>query len=69
MSSLFVFFLTSPLLCISQLRFCLLSGFLSFTGLLFLPVASLIAQLLKNLPAKQETLVCFLGWKDPLEKG
>ena len=31
--------------------------------------ASLIAQLIKNLPAMQETLVQFLGWEDPLEKG
>ena len=31
--------------------------------------ASLIAQLVKNLPAIQETLVQFLGWEDPLEKG
>ena len=31
--------------------------------------ASLIAHLVKNLPAMQETLVRFLGWKDPLEKG
>ena len=31
--------------------------------------ASLIAQLVKNLPAMQETWVRFLGWKDPLEKG
>ena len=30
---------------------------------------SLIAQLVKNLPAMQETLVQFLGWEDPLEKG
>ena len=30
---------------------------------------SLTAQLVKNLPAMQETLVRFLGWKDPLEKG
>ena len=29
---------------------------------------SLIAQLVKNLPAMQETLVRSLGWKDPLEK-
>ena len=28
--------------------------------------ASLIAQLLKNLPAMQETLARFLGWEDPL---
>ena len=31
--------------------------------------ASLIAQLVKNLPAMQETPIQLLGWKDPLEKG
>ena len=31
--------------------------------------ASLVAQLVKNLPAMQETWVQFLGWEDPLEKG
>ena len=31
--------------------------------------ASLVAQLVKNLPAKQETWVGSLGWEDPLEKG
>ena len=31
--------------------------------------ASLIAQLVKNLPAMQETPVQFLGGEDPLEKG
>ena len=31
--------------------------------------ASLIAHLVKNLPAMQETPVQFLGWEDPLEKG
>ena len=30
--------------------------------------ASLAAQLVKNLPAIQETWVQSLGWKDPLEK-
>ena len=34
-----------------------------------LPRASLVAQLVKNLPAMQETLVLFLGGEDPLEKG
>ena len=29
---------------------------------------SLVAQLVKNLPAVQETWVLFLGWDDPLEK-
>jgi len=31
--------------------------------------ASLLAQLVKNPPAMQETWVRSLGWKDPLEKG
>ena len=31
--------------------------------------ASLVAQLVKNLPAKWETWVQSLGWEDPLEKG
>ena len=30
---------------------------------------SLVAQLVKNLPAVQETLVRFLGGEEPLEKG
>ena len=29
---------------------------------------SLVAQLVKNLPAMQEIQVLFLGWEDPLEK-
>ena len=39
-----------------------------FTSLL-LKVVSLIAQLVKNPPAMQETLVQFPGWEGPLEKG
>ena len=31
--------------------------------------ASLVAQMVKNLPAMRETQVQFLGWEDPLEKG
>ena len=30
--------------------------------------ASLVAQMVKYLPAMQETQVQFLGWEDPLEK-
>ena len=30
--------------------------------------ASLVAQVVKNLPAMQETRVQSLGWEDPLEK-
>ena len=32
-------------------------------------LASLVAQMVKNLPAMQETQVQFLGQEDPLEKG
>ena len=31
--------------------------------------ASLVAHLVENLPAIQETWVLSLGWEDPLEKG
>ena len=31
--------------------------------------ASLVAQLVKKLPAMQKTWVCSLSWADPLEKG
>ena len=31
--------------------------------------ASLVAQLVKNLPAMQEPCIWFLRWEDPLEKG
>ena len=31
--------------------------------------ASMVAQMVKNLPAMQETLAQFLGWEDPLEEG
>ena len=32
-------------------------------------MASLMIQMVKNLPAMQETRVRSLGWEDPLEKG
>ena len=32
-------------------------------------VASLVAQMVKNLPAMQETWIRSLGWEDPLKKG
>ena len=31
--------------------------------------ASFVAQLVNNLPARQETWVQSLGWEDPLEEG
>ena len=36
---------------------------------IFITQASLIAQLVKDPPAMTETLGCFLGHADPLEKG
>ena len=45
------------------------------TNLIFLSLESLkekaspMSQMVKNLPAMQETPVQSLGWKDPLEKG
>ena len=39
-------------------------------SLVFFPLrASLVAQLIKNLPAMRETWVQSLGWEDPLETG
>ena len=35
----------------------------------FASMASLVGQMLKNLPAKKETWIRFLGQEDPLEKG
>ena len=36
---------------------------------LWLIRASMVAQMVKNLPAMRETWVQFLGWEDPLEEG
>ena len=41
----------------------------AFPQLIVYRLASLIAQLVKNLPAMQETPVLFLHLVDPLEKG
>ena len=37
--------------------------------IMYYHTASLVAQLVKNLPAMWETGVQSLGWEDPLEKG
>ena len=47
-------FLSSQVLFVSHLSYC---------------GASLVAQMVKNLPAMRETWVQSLDWKDPLEKG
>ena len=44
-------------------------GKLTTLGHLTLPWASLVAQLVKNPPAMQQTWVPSLGWEDPLKKG
>ena len=45
------------------------SYYVGISALFIVFRASLVAQLVKNLPAIQETLVRFLGWEDLLEKG
>ena len=54
------------LLCFSLL---LVSFSLASDRLLYYCRASLVAQLVKNLPAMQETMVHFLGLEDAPEKG
>ena len=41
---------------------------LSYGTFTFMNLASLVAQLVKNLPAMRETWVQSLGWEDSLEK-
>jgi len=38
-------------------------------GIISYSCASLVAQLVMNPPAMQETWVQYLGWQDPLEEG
>ena len=38
-------------------------------NLVLLSRASLVAQMVKNLPIIRKTWVLFLGWEDPLEEG
>ena len=40
-----------------------------FTTHLHFKQASLVAQLVKNMPAMRETWIRSLGWEDPLQKG
>ena len=52
------------LLCTIYIYFPYISSYLLNTL-----KTSLVAQMVKNLPAMQETQVQSLGWEDPLEKG
>jgi len=54
---------------LSEVRERKISYDIPYTGNLKRNRASLIAQLVKNPPAMQETPVQFLGQEDPLEKG
>ena len=47
----------------------LIERLLYIPGPVLAPLASLLAQIVKNLPAVRETQVQFLGRADPLEKG
>ena len=49
-----------------MITFLSVSGFLL---MLFLCLAALVAQLVKNLPEMQKTWVHYLGQEDPLKKG
>ena len=55
-----------PVIYLSILPVCKLLEGINFLTYYCIPS---IAQLVKNLPAMQETLVQFLGWEDALEKG
>ena len=69
---------TCHLLCLGNFQhtYCIVHSLTVFFFFFFSNVtlerpfrASLVAQLVKNLPAMQETLVLFLGWENALEKG
>ena len=79
LTSLTLFQLYVPLCCFSnrsrrilalglRIHFLCLEYFAPYICIIYL-IPSLIAQLVKNLPAMQETPVWFLGWEDLLEKG
>ena len=53
----------------SKYTFTLVYSVLQIYFMGFYLWASLIAQLVKNPPAMQETLIGFQGWENPLENG
>ena len=54
---------------LSQQPKYLMSSYFSEEVYTTLHWASLVVQMVKNLPAVWETHIQFLGWEDPLEKG
>ena len=53
----------------SYLKYSAAHGIVVSVHFLFPCWASIEVQLVKNLPAMQETWVQSMGWEDPLEKG
>ena len=56
-------------MALPRLSFSFLEMEIIVTSLTALSQASLVAQLVKNLPAMQKTWVLSLSWEDALEKG
>ena len=71
--AIFILLFLFSIFCSAAVIFTILSSrslICSFASVILLLILDfLIAQLVKNLPAMQETLVQFLGWENPLEKG
>ena len=63
-----VFLILSFRLLFSLSSFTLINRLFSSSSLSAITMLSLIAQLVKNLPAMKETLVRFLGQEDLLER-
>ena len=53
----------------TQRWFAVLGHFRDRTTSVYGPPGELVVQMVKNLPAMQQTWVRSLGWEDPLEKG
>ena len=71
--AIFILLFLFSIFCSAAVIFTILSSrslICSFASVILLLILDfLIAQLVKNLPAMQETLVQFLAQEDPLEKG
>jgi len=61
--------ITTAVWLVSSLALHPLSKCLLFVGIYHVDWASLVAKLVKNSPAMQETWVQSLGWEDPWDKG
>ena len=68
-ASIHIYYKTFPVFCVFVFFFFLLLYLESFSSMFIFQWASLVAQLVKNPSATQETWVRSLGWEYPLEKG